>query len=243
MHNKTLQAAATDPRIHAGADAVDAVIRSRRAVRVFRTDPVSRADIAAILDVAATAPSNSNTQPWQVHVLTGRARRELSEALGQAHLANSYPPLQHIPDPLPDPCRHRQEDFGARYYGVLGIAKDDLAARARATGRNFDFFGAPVGLIFTIDASFKRHSWLDYGLFLQTLMIAARARGLDTCAQVSFARYQELIAQQLQLEPGHDVVCGMSLGYADDDAQLNRLSMPREPVERFARFLGFDDES
>ena len=93
-----------------------------------------------------------------------------------------------------------------RYYGALGIDKSDVDARSRATGRNFDFFGAPVGMIFTIDACLKKHSWLDYGLFLQTVMIAARSRGLHTCPQVSFARYQSVIANQLALEPGHEVV-------------------------------------
>jgi nitroreductase len=128
-----------------------------------------------------------------------------------------------------------------RYYGALGIDKTDMEARSRATGRNFDFFGAPIGMIFTIDARMKKYSWLDYGLFLQTIMIAARSRGFDTCPQVSFARYQTVIANHLEIEPGHEVVCGMSLGYADDDCVVNRLQMPREPVDRFARFAGLDE--
>jgi nitroreductase len=102
---------------------------------------------------------------------------------------------------------------------------------------------SPVGLIFTIDARLKKHSWLDYGLFLQTIMIAARARGLDTCPQVSFARYQTIIAEHLLLEPGFDVVCGMSLGYADHDSVVNRLAIPRETVERFTTFVGFDEKA
>ena len=108
-------------------------------------------------------------------------------------------------------------------------------------GRNFMFFDAAVGLIFTIDARLKKHSWLDCGLFIQNIMIAAKGRGLDTCAQVVFARYQPLIAKYLNLPPGHDVICGMSLGYADERADANRLTSPREPVERFASFLGFPE--
>jgi nitroreductase len=220
---------------------IDSVIRSRRAVRVFRPDAISKEDVVEILDVARTAPSNSNTQPWRVYVLGGPSKQRLSDALTRAHGCESHPPLHHMPEPLPDSLRSRQEEFGLRYYGALGIDKTDTDARSRATGRNFDFFGAPVGMIFTIDARMKKYSWLDYGLFLQTIMIAARARGFDTCPQVSFARYQTVIANHLEIEPGHEVVCGMSLGYADDDSVVNRLQMPREPVDRFARFAGLDE--
>ena len=220
---------------------VDSIIRSRKAVRVFRPDAVSKENVIAILDVARTAPSNSNTQPWRVHVLGGEVKRQFSDVLARAHADETHPPLQHMPEPLPDSFRSRQEDFGMRYYGALGIDKSDVDARSRATGRNFDFFGAPVGMIFTIDACLKKHSWLDYGLFLQTVMIAARSRGLHTCPQVSFARYQSVIANQLALEPGHEVVCGMSLGYADEDSVVNRLQIPRESVDRFAKFAGLDE--
>lgn len=236
-----LNAAETGPDMYSDAPIVDSVIRSRKAVRVFRPDAVSRQDIADILDVARTAPSNSNTQPWHVHVLGGRVKRQLSDALADAHTAEAHPPLQHMPEPLPDKHRLRQEEFGVRYYGALGIDKADVAARSVATARNFDFFGAPVGLIFTIDRCLKKYSWLDYGMFLQTIMIAARARGLDTCAQVSIARFQDVIATHLDLEPGYDVVCGMSLGYAQEESIVNRLAMPRAPVDQFARFAGFDE--
>lgn len=134
-----------------------------------------------------------------------------------------------------------QEAFGARYYGALGIDKADLAGRALATCRNFGFFGAPVGLIFSVDARLTKYSWLDYGLFLQTVMLAARARGLDTCPQVSFARYQTIIAEHLSLAPGSDVVCGMALGYADQGSVVNKLAIPREKVESFTTFIGFDE--
>ncbi len=227
--------------MHSDAYIVDSVIRSRKAVRVFRPDAVSKKDITDILDVARTAPSNANTQPWHVHVLGGRFKRQLSDALAYAHATEAHPPLQYMPDPLPERCQPKQEEFGARYYGALGIEKGDVVARSLATGRNFDFFGAPVGMIFTIDTRLKKYSWLDYGLFLQNIMIAARARGLDTCAQVSFARYHRVIADHLELEPDHEVVCGMSLGYAQEDAVVNRLDMPRDPVDRFARFAGFDE--
>jgi nitroreductase len=136
--------------------------------------------------------------------------------------------------------RSRQEAFGMRYYGALGVPKSDLQERARVTARNFDFFGAPVGLIFAIDSTLTKYSWLDYGMFIQTVMLAARAVGLATCAQVSFARFQDVIADQLDLPSGHEVVCGMSLGFSDEASPVNRIDMTREPVRNFSTFLGFD---
>lgn len=223
------------------AAAMDAAMRARKSTRAFRADAVSRRQVEEILAIAGSAPSNSNTQPWQVYVLAGEPQRAFSAALLQAHEANSLPAFAHFPEELPPACASRQDDFGARYYRALGIDRADAAARARQTGRNFGFFGAPVGLIFTIDAALKPHSWLDYGLYVQSVMLAATARGLATCPQVSFARYQPVIAQQLQLPAGQSVVCGMSLGYADDSAAVNQLGMPREPLARVATWLGFED--
>ncbi len=220
---------------------VDAVVRSRRTVRAFRPTPVPKSEVAAILDLARCAPSNSNTQPWSVHVLEGEPKRLLSEALAQSHERNDLPPSQHFPSDLPAACVSRQADFGARYYAALGIDRDDAAARNRQSARNLCFFDAPVGLIFTIDSCLTKHSWADCGMFLQTLMIAARARGLDTCPQVSFVRYEPVIAKFLRLPSTQSVVCGMSLGYADSASALNELRMPREPVENFSVFWGFED--
>ena len=142
---------------------------------------------------------------------------------------------------MPPDCEARVGDFGRRYYSALGIDRADMAARARQTGRNFLFFEAPVGLIFTIHATLTKHSWLDCGLFLQNLMLAAHVRGLATCPQVSFVRFQSVIAEQLGLSPEEVVTCGISCGYADEQAAVNQLNMPREPVERFTRWLGFDE--
>ena len=221
---------------------VDEVIRSRKAVRAFLPTPVPKALVAEILDVARCAPSNSNTQPWRVHVLEGEPRRLLSEALMRSHMQDELPHSRHFPDDLPADCHVRQAEFGARYYAALAIDRADTEARYRQTGRNFAFFDAPVGLIFTIDERLTRHSWLDCGMFLQTLMIAARGRGLDTCPQVSFVRHEPVIRDFLHLPQGETVVCGMSMGYAQPEAALNRLAMPREPVEAFATFSGFAGE-
>jgi len=221
---------------------IDAVIRSRRTVRAFRPDPVPRAQLEEILETARSAPSTFNTQPWRVHLLAGEPKRALSEAILRAHAANACPPFSPFPQTPPEDCAARQNDFGRRYYAALGIDRADLAARGRQTGRNFQFFDAPIGLIFTIDGALTRHSWLDYGLFLQNLILAAHARGLATCPQVSFVRYQSVISAELSLAPEETVVCGMSLGYADERAPVNQLGMPRERLEGFARWMGFDDQ-
>lgn len=209
---------------------IDALIRSRKTTRAFLPDEVSQSQVHELFDIARTAPSTFNTQPWRAHVLMGSAKSRLSEALVQAHSSGTYPLYAAIPNPAPKACSDRQDDFGRRYYKVLGIDRTDVAARSRQTARNYVFFDAPVGIVFTIDKALTEHSWLDYGLFLQNLMLAAQARGLATCPQVSFVRYQSVIATQLSLAATERVVCGMSLGYPEQDAGLNRMQMPREPV-------------
>ncbi|NWB94131.1 nitroreductase [Pseudomonas agarici] len=221
-------------------DGFDAVVASRRAVRAFLPTPVSKKLISEIIDVARLAPSNSNTQPWSIHVLTGAPKQTLSALLATAHTDPTAEPLMYLPDDLAPKYRERQEHFGALFYALHQIEKCDAAGRARVSGLNFEFFGAPVGLIFTIDANLKKYSWLDYGLFLQTLMLTARARGLATCPQVSFARFQALIKDFLRLDDHQEIVCGMSLGYADETAPVNSLRMPRETTQAFTHFLGFD---
>ena len=151
--------------------------------------------------------------------------------------------LQFSPFPQPTPTDHaaRVDEFGRRYYSALGIDRSDMTARGRQTGRNYVFFDAPVGLIFTTHAALTRHSWLDCGLFLQSLMLSAHVRGLATCPQVSFVRFQSVIAEQLGLGPDEVVTCGMSCGYEDTQAAVNQLDMPREPLANVSRWLGFEE--
>jgi nitroreductase len=215
------------------AAVVDGVIRSRKTTRTFRPDSVPRTLVLELLESARAAPSTFNTQPWQVHVVTGDAKDALGDALVRAHTSNTHPPYAAIPSPAPAECAARQDDFGRRYYGVLGIDRTDMAARSRQTARNYRFFDAPVGLVFTIDSTLTKHSWLDCGMFLQNFMLAAQARGLSSCPQVSFVRYQSVIARQLGLKDSEAVLCGMSLGYPDEASALNQMQMPREPVAGF----------
>ena len=228
--------------MHSQADAaalLDTVIGSRKSVRAFRPDPVPKQHLVEILDAARAAPSNFNSQPWRVYVLTGEAKRALGDTLLQAHVAQTVPLFSPFPQTNPPECAARVDDFGRRLYASVGVDRADMAGRARVSGRNFVFFDAPVGMIFTIEPALTKHSWLDFGLFLQTLMLAARVRGLSTCPQVSFVRFQSIIAEQLKLGPDELVTCGMSCGYADEEAAVNRLNMPREPLDGFTRWLGF----
>lgn len=223
----------------ASAHCVDQVLRSRRSTRAYEPDPVCAQTVLDILDCAATAPSNSNTQPWRVHVLTGAPMRELGNALVASFREDRLPPSSHFPDPLPEDFGARQADFAARYYGCLGIDRLDAAARSAQTEKNFHFFGAPVGLIFSIDSRLTAHSWLDLGLFVQSVMIAAGARGLATCPQVSFARFHPVIASHLRMAPHHVTACGMSMGFALSTAAVNQVRMPRERALGFAQLVGF----
>lgn len=221
------------------ASCVAHVLRSRKAVRAFRPQPVPRELVQQILRDASTSPSGANIQPWRVYVVSGRKKDELAQALVAASRAGTGSPPDHFPEPLPDVFRSRLQDFGSRYYTSLGIERHDTHARTRQSERNFEFFGAPVGLIFSIDRRLKPHSWIDLGLFAQTLMIAAKSRGVDTCPQVSFAPFHDVIASHLEMPPEEVTAFGMSMGYGDPHAKVNQTRMPRERVEDFARLLGF----
>jgi len=222
--------------------AVDAAITSRRSVRAFLPTPVPVEVVHDILRVASRAPSGTNTQPWCVTVLTGSARAELSRRVTAAHDDPQQRALHteeyaYYPTRWESPYIERRRKVGWDLYGLLGIGKTDRQGMHRQHGRNYVFFDAPVGLIFTIDRILEQGSWLDYGMFLQSIMVAARARGLDTCPQAAFATFHRVIEDYLQLPDSQMVVCGMSLGFADPQAIENTLVTEREPVEQFARFI------
>lgn len=222
--------------------AVDAAITSRHSMRAFLPKPVPRETIEHILQVASRAPSGTNTQPWQVHVLTGAARDRLCQRILAVHnepavAAQHQEEYAYYPSEWVSPYIDRRRKVGWDLYGLLGIGKADKARMHRQHGRNYLFFDAPVGLIFTIDRVMKQGSWLDYGMFLQSIMIAARGQGLHTCPQAAFTQYHRLIADELQLAPEQMLVCGMALGYADPAAIENSLVSEREPVAGFTRFL------
>ena len=237
----TFSTASTAPSPEATA-AVDEALQSRRSVRAYLPTPVPRETVEAILEVAARAPSGTNTQPWKVHVLTGESRAALSRAIKAAYddpaeRARHTEEYAYYPTEWRSPYIDRRRKVGWDLYALLGIGRADKERMHAQHGRNYDFFGAPVGLMFTIDRVLQQGSWLDYGMFLQSVMVAARGRGLDTCPQAAFMQYHRIISAHLGLGDHEMVVCGMSLGHADLGAVENTLHTEREPVSGFARFL------
>ncbi|CAB3653285.1 Nitrobenzene nitroreductase [Paraburkholderia sediminicola] len=221
---------------------VDAALISRRSIRAFLPTPVARADIEAILEAASRAPSGTNTQPWKVYVVTGESLARLSQALVAAYDDPQRDALyqeeyRYYPHQWVSPYIDRRRKIGWDLYGLLGIEKGDKARMHEQHSQNFRFFGAPVGLFFTIERVMELGSWLDYGMFLQAIMTAARGRGLDTCPQAAFTQFHRVIAEHLGLPAEEQLVCGMSLGFADENALVNTLRTDREPVERFTRLL------
>ncbi|MYM30517.1 nitroreductase [Duganella sp. CY15W] len=222
--------------------AVDDAITSRRSLRAFLPTPVAHEDIVQILQVAGRAPSGTNTQPWKVYVLQGERKQQLSSAILAAHnnpeLAKQHTEeYAYYPQEWVSPYIDRRRKVGWDLYALLGLTRDNKAGMASQHGRNYEFFGAPVGLIFTIDRIMEQGSWLDYGMFLQNIMVAARARGLDTCPQAAFTQYHRIISDQLGLPDKETVVCGMALGVADMTKVENSLITERMRVEEFVKFV------
>ena len=222
-------------------DAVDWALASRRSIRAFLPRAVARAEIEAIIDVARYSASGMNTQPWQIHVVTGAMKERLSAAILRVHddpalLAQHTEPYDYYPAEWRSPYLERRRQVGWELYGLLGIAKGNRAAMHAQHGRNYRFFDAPVGLMITVDRGMGRGSLLDCGMLLQSLMVAARARGLDTCPQAAFNTFHRIIAQELAFPEDQMLVCGMSLGYADLGRIENTLVTERLPRDAFATF-------
>lgn len=215
------------------------LMASRRSIRAFLLDPVPRADIERILAAAARAPSGTNTQPWHVHVLSGAARDRMVSAVCQAFDTEAdrheYD-YDYYPEQFFEPYLGRRRKVGFDLYALLGIAKGDKAAMQAQHRKNYEFFGAPSGLMFTIDRRMGKGSWLDYGGFLQSVMLAARALGYDTCPQAAWVQFHKVVREQLELPDSYQLVCGMALGRADQDAVVNRLVTERASLADFVKF-------
>lgn len=225
---------------------VDDAITSRRSVRAFTDQPVAREDLEDILKVASRAPSGTNCQPWKVYVLQGEARTGLIEKVCAAHdalredpaLASQYrEEYDYYPQQWISPYIDRRRENGWGLYGLLGIGKADKDKMHKQHQQNFRFFGAPVGLMFTVDRAMGRGSLLDYGAFLQCIMVAARARGLDTCPQAAWNAFSSIILPHIGAGPQEMLVCGMALGFADPQAVINQFHTPRVEVPDFTTWL------
>jgi len=221
---------------------VSEAVARRNAVRAFKPDPVPAATVRAILDAARKAPSGGNLQPWRVYALTGAALAEF-KALVAARIAagtmGETPEYDVYPHDLWEPFRTRRRETGAQRYAALGVTDKDAAALKDLSVRNYRFFDAPVGLFFCLDRRLGPPQWSDMGMYMQTVMLLAVERGLDTCPQESWSNWPKTIASHLDLPEALMVFAGMSMGYRDESHPLNAIRTAREPLENFAELRGF----
>jgi nitroreductase len=221
----------------------DEAILTRRSVRAFLPTQVPREVVEELLTLASRAPSGTNIQPWKVRVIAGEKRLALSRAIQAAIERDGMDKYQrewnYYPQQWREPYIGRRRKIGWDLYGLLGIRKGDYEATERQHRRNYEFFDAPVGLIFTLDEDLEIGSWLDLGIFIGTLMIAARGRGLDTCPQAALANMHPVLRQELGIPDKEIIICGMALGYEDRSAPENKLVTERAPASEFATFDGF----
>jgi nitroreductase len=227
-------------------NAVDQAITSRQSIRQFLATAVPHETITQILEVASRAPSGTNTQPWRVTVLQGASLSSLCAKVCAAHDAlRTNPELavefkeayNYYPEKWTSPYIERRRENGWGLYNLLGIGKADKDAMHAQQHRNFSFFDAPVGLIFTLDSTLERGSLIDYGMFLQNIMVSARGHGLHTCPQAAWNRFAKIILPHVGAAPGDMLVCGMALGFADDAALINTFRTPRVPATEFVTWL------
>jgi len=213
---------------------VSDAINTRRSLRAFLSQEVPRSILDAMLTAAARAPSGTNMQPWQTYVLTGEAKASLCDAaclaFDDANVGGTSE-VRYYPERWFEPYLGRRREVGWALYNLLGIEKGDRERTHAQHRRNFQFFDAPVGMIFTIHRELATGSWLDYGMYLQNLMLLAREQGLHSCPQAAWADYHDAVREQLKLSDDEVVVCGLALGYADPDAIENSLVTTRVPLQ------------
>ena len=219
---------------------VSEAVKTRISTRAFLDTPVSGDQIRAILDVARWSPSGGTLQPWRVHVVSGAGRDRLAETVKAAIAANPFgdeAELAIYPPKLEEPWRTRRFEVGEAMYARLGIPREDKAARLRWLLNNYDFFGAPVGLFFSLDRRFDKGQWAHLGMLMQTVALVAAEQGLATCMQEAWAARAKTVSAFLGLSEGEQLYCGMALGYADADAEVNSLRSARVSVDEFATFI------
>ena len=217
-------------------------IGSRKSIRAFTDQPVEKELLDKLLQISQRSPSGTNTQPWYVYLCTGDVKQAITDdvlKMAAEGKSKKYEDYDYYPPVWRDVHQARRRAVGWGLYGLLGIEKGDREGSARQGARNFKFFDAPVGLFVTVDSYVTRGSWADAGMYIQTIMLAARGLGLHTCPQAAWIPLQEPVFKHLGIPDDQELVTGMSLGYADKDAIENTLVSEREDVSNVARFVGF----
>lgn len=219
-------------------DVLDA-IRGRRSTRAFLDRPVARAVVESILEAARWAPSGVNAQPWQVAVVTGATKTRITESLlaARQNREPERPDYAYYPKTWVEPYKSRRKATGVALYAALQIGKDDAFARLKTWNNNYHFFGAPVGLLFFVDRALSQGAWVDMGMFIDNVMLAARCHGLETCPQASLAEYPDIVRGILGVPDTRALICGMALGYADAAHPVNNYRTEREPVSNFTQWF------
>lgn len=219
---------------------VTEAVKTRISARAFLDKPVSEEQVREILDIARWSPSGGNLQPWRVHVVIGAGRDRLVETVKKAIAENPFgdeAELAVYPPKLPEPWRTRRFEVGEAMYALLGIPREDKPARLQWLLNNYDFFGAPAGLFFSLDRRFDKGQWAHLGMFMQTIALVAEEQGLATCMQEAWAARAKTVSQFLGLGEEEQLYCGMALGYADPSAKVNALRSSRAPVDEFTAFI------
>lgn len=224
------------------ARSVDDAIRTRASIRAFLPRPVEEKVVRDILEVAARAPSGGNIQPWKVYVVAGEVRDRLVATVFEKAKTTPFgdgPWYDEFPKEMGEPFRARRRKVGFDLYALAGVARDDMMGRARQGMKNFEFFGAPVGMFFTVEEQFGVAQFVDLGMFLENICLLARARGLHTCPQEAWGLWHRTVSEFLGIPPKERMFCGLALGHPDWTDKVNALATERESLENFARFEGF----
>ncbi|MBL4608635.1 MAG: nitroreductase [Pseudomonadales bacterium] len=222
---------------------VTEIIKTRRSIRAFLNKPVEKSVMEEILQQAARAPSGGNLQPWKVYAIAGEVRDQLVNTVSEKQVSNPIgdgSEYDIYPPDLADPYRSRRRDVGNQLYQLIGIPREDKMAKFAQLAKNFQFFGAPVGLIFTFDKQMGVGQHVDLGLYMQNVLLLCKEKGLDTCAQEAWAVWHKTIRDVVGIPQNELVFCGVAVGYADPNAKINELISDRANLEDFAELKGFD---
>lgn len=216
-------------------------IKARKSVRAYLDKDVSKDVLEKILEVAKLSPSSTNTQPWELHVVKGEAKKSLQNRMLEAFKsgAKSHMDYKYYPDKFIQPIRDRQVALGKKMYGLLGIDKENKEKSIKQWGENYTSFNAPVSIYFFIDKSLEKGSYLDSGILIQTIALTAVEMGLSTCIQGALAQYPDIVRQELNISDDKILLCGMALGYEDKNALINTFKSDRMEVEEFTKFYSW----
>ncbi|MEP3246686.1 MAG: nitroreductase [Sneathiella sp.] len=220
---------------------VSEALLSRKTVRQFFDKPIDEQTIRELLEISRRAPSGGNLQPWTIHVLTGAPLQALVKDVREKLLAGheEEPEYNVYPPDLTDPYRTRRRIVGQQLYDLIGVPREDTPGKMKQLARNFEFFGAPVGMFFVLDRQMEIGQFADVGMMMQSIMLLAREKGLHTCPQEAWARWPATVSKHLSLQAHEMMFCGMAIGYEDQSAVINKLHSERAELEEFATFRGF----